>query len=97
MSFWFTAISAVLGFVLSVGIAYGVMGSDVEKNTGEIKVLRAREITTTITVVNLRIAQGEILTQLDAVNDRLDTITRILERQYGDAPHRGRQREVDAE
>lgn len=88
VNFWLPTIAGALGIAVSAGVAYGVIGSDVGRNSSDIRAMKARETTFGTTITDVRIAQGKISTQLDALTKRVDTATRILERQYGTiSPH----------
>lgn len=86
VNFWLPTIAGALGIAFTAGIAYAVIGSDVARNSSDIQAMKDRETTIGTTITDVRIAQGRISTQLDALSVRVDTATRILERQYGTIP-----------
>ena len=86
VNFWLPTIAGALATALTAGIAYGVIGSDVRRNSSDIQAMKDRETTIGTTITDIRIAQGSILTELEALTKRVDTATRILERQYGTIP-----------
>lgn len=88
VNFWLPTIAGALGIAFSAGIAYAVIGSDVARNSSDIQAMKDREATIGATITDVRIAQGKILTQLDALSVRVDTATRILERRFGTIPPR---------
>lgn len=87
-NFWIPTIAGALGIAFSAGIAYAVIGSDVSRNSSDIRAMKARETTIGATITDIRLAQVEISGQLDALTDRVDTATRILERRFGTIPPR---------
>ncbi len=79
LNVWGPILAFVTSCALTAGIAYGIMGSDVSRNSTDIAALQAQGTT----ITDIRIAQGVAKTERRAITQRLDRITRILESQYG--------------
>jgi len=88
VNFWMPTIAAALGIAFSAGIAYAVIGSDVSRNSSDIQAMKDRETTVGDKLIDVRIAQGAMLVQLDALTERVDTAARILEQRFGKIPPR---------
>jgi len=88
VNFWLPTIAGALGIAFSAGIAYAVIGSDVSRNSSDIQAMKDRETTVGDKLIDVRIAQGAMLVQLDALTERVDTAARILEQRFGKIPPR---------
>lgn len=83
VNFWWPILAAALTIALSAGIAYGVIGSDVRQNKRDLAGIRDREMASGSTITDILVAQGRLETEIGALTARVDTVARIMEREYG--------------
>ena len=79
LNYWGPIMAFVASGALTAGVAYGIMGSDVARNSSDIKELKTQGETLT----KILVAQGVASSERGGLKSRLDLVSRILERQYG--------------
>ncbi len=72
LGIWGPLVIAVITGVVTAGVAYGMLGASVNRNTQDIYEASAA-------VTGLLVFQGKIETELKGVNKRIDRILEILE------------------
>lgn len=80
VNFWLPLVSATVTGLLTAGVAYGLIGGSVGRNTRDIQLLEAD----LYIITGILVAQADAAGERDGLRIQLEHIIRLLERQYGE-------------